>query len=88
MKKSALDLYVEQQNSWTELFGMKPLSITNEQDRRRIAQRLDADLSPENLTCDGELRGQALLTKQRYLKDCVEELLAIDPSVKEYWMEF
>jgi len=88
MKKSALEQYVEQQNSWTELFGMKPLSLLNEQDRKRIAQRLDADLSPENLTCDGEIRGTALLTKQRYLRRCAEELLAIDPSVKEYWMEF
>ena len=88
MSKSTLEQYVEQQNRWTELFGMKPLSLLNEQDRKRIAQCLDADLSPENLTCDGEIRGAALLTKQRYLKACVEELLAIDPSVKEYWMEF
>ena len=88
MNTSALEQYVERQNSWTALFGQKPLSLLNEQDRRRLAQRLDADLSPENLTCDGELRGRELVEKQRYLSRCVQELLTIDPTVSDYFMEF
>jgi hypothetical protein len=88
MNIANLEAYVEQQNRWTELFGQKPLSLLNEQDRQRIAQRLDADLSPENLTCDGELRGAELRDKERYLRRCVDELLSIDPSVEHYFMEF
>jgi hypothetical protein len=88
MNISALESYVERQNSWTALFGQKPLSLLNAQDRQRIAQRLDSDLSPENLTCDGELRGSDLRDKQRYLSRCAEELLSIDPTVSDYFMEF
>jgi hypothetical protein len=88
MNISTLESYVERQNSWTALFGQKPLSLLNAEDRKRIAQRLDSDLSPENLTCDGELRGAALRDKQRYLLRCVNELTSIDPSVSDYFMEF
>jgi hypothetical protein len=88
MNISTLESYVERQNSWTALFGQKPLSLLNAQDRQRIAQRLDSDLSPENLTCDGELRGSDLRDKQRYLLRCAEELVSIDPTVSDYFMEF
>ena len=88
MNIANLQAYVERQNNWTALFGQKPLSLLNAQDRQKIAQRLDSDLSPENLTCDGELRGAALRDKQRYLSRCVEELLSVDPSVNDYFMEF
>ena len=88
MNISTLEQYVERQNAWIALFGQPALSLLNAQDRKRIAQRLDSELSPENLTCDGELRGAALRDKERYLRRCVEELLSIDPSVEDYFMEF
>jgi hypothetical protein len=85
---STIESYVERKNSWSKLFGNKPLSLLNAQDRQRIAESLDADLSPENLTCDGELRGAELRDKQRYLLRCVNELISIDPSVQDCFMEF
>ena len=84
MNISNLEQYVERKNSWGALFGNKPLSLLNAKDRQSIANSLDADLSPENLTCDGEVRGNALVQKQRFLFRCAEELISIDPSVTFY----
>lgn len=87
MNISNIERYVEQKNAWGKIFGSKPLSLLNAKDRQAIANSLDADLSPENLTCDGEVRGQALVTKQRYLFRCAEELVSIDPSVTFYELQ-
>jgi hypothetical protein len=84
MNISTLEQYVAQKNAWGKIFGSKELSLLNAKDRQAIANSLDADLSPENLTCDGEVRGQALRTKQAYLFRCAEELISIDPSVTFY----
>jgi hypothetical protein len=62
------------------------LSLLNKQDRQAIANSIDSELSPENLTCDGELRGAQVQHKFRYLTRCAEELLSIDPSVTFYEM--
>jgi hypothetical protein len=84
MNISTLEQYVEQKNSWGAIFGSKPLSLLNAKDRQKIADSIDADLSPENLTCDGELRGSQVQAKYRMLTRCAEELLSIDPAVKFY----
>lgn len=84
MARFAIEQYVEQQNRWIAVFGQKPLSLSNEQDRAKIAQRLDADLSPENLTCDGELRGAEVKKRYNFLTKAARELKAIDPSVEIY----
>ena len=84
MNISTLEQYVEQKNSWGKIFGSKPLSLLNAADRQNIADSIDSDLSPENLTCDGELRGSQVQAKYRMLTRCAEELLSIDPAVKFY----
>ena len=84
MNISTLEQYVEQKNSWGKIFGSKPLSLLNAKDRQKIADSIDADLSPENLTCDGELRGAQVQAKYRMLTRCAEELLSIDPAVTFY----
>jgi hypothetical protein len=84
MNISNIEKYVEQKNSWGKIFGSKPLSLLNAADRQKIADSIDADLSPENLTCDGELRGSQVQAKYRYLTRCAEELRSIDPAVKFY----
>jgi hypothetical protein len=81
MNISTIEQYVDQANKWGAIFGNRPLSLLNKADRQIIANRLDSDLSPENLTCDGELRGAQVTQKLRYLTRCAEELLSIDPSV-------
>lgn len=84
MARFAIEQYVEQQNRWIAVFGQKPLSLSNEQDRAKIAQRLDADLSPENLTCDGELPRAEVQRRYNFLTKAARELKAIDPSVEIY----
>ena len=82
----ALQAYVDQKNKWNALFKGEQFELKTAKGRQRVADSLDADLSPENLTCDGEIRGAALRTKQQYLFRCAEELLSIDPSVTFYEM--
>ena len=84
MNISNLEQYVERKNSWGALFNKPALSLLNAKDRQAIANSIDADLSPENLTCDGEVRGTALQKKSAYLTRCAAELVSIDPSVKFY----
>jgi hypothetical protein len=84
MNIKALETYVEQKNSWGALFKNKPLSLLNAEDRQKIANMIDGDLSPENLTCDGELPRSQVRERYAFLNRCAEELLSIDPSVTFY----
>lgn len=84
MARFAIEKYVEQKNSWNKIFGGKTLSLLSAADRQEIANSLDADLSPENLTCDGELTRSQVQTKYNFLTRAASELKAIDPSVKMY----
>ena len=84
MNISTIEQYVERKNSFAKLFGTKPLSLLNAKDRQAIADSLDSDLSPENLTCDGEVRGAQLQAKYKFLTRAAQELQSIDPSVTFY----
>ena len=84
MNISTLEQYVDQKNSWGAIFGKPALSLMNAKDRQSIANSLDADLSPENLTCDGELRGAQVQAKYRFLTRAAQELQSIDSSVTFY----
>ena len=82
MNISNLEAYVAQRNAWGKIFGQRELSLLNGSDRQRIADMIDGDLSPENLTCDGELSRSAVNAKYRQLTRAAEELKSIDPSVE------
>ena len=84
MNISTLETYVERKNAWAKLFGSKELSLLNAKDRQAIANSIDSELSPENLTCDGELSPMAVRDRQRFLFRVAEELISIDPSVTFY----
>lgn len=86
MNISTLEQYVENKNRWGAIFGSKPLSLLNKEDRQTIADSIDADMSPENLTCDGELPRAEVARRVKFLSRCAEELLSIDPSVTFYEM--
>ena len=76
--------FVKQRNAFNKMFGSKPLDLTVAADRQRVAEIIDSALSPENLTCDGELPRSVVQLKMRNLTRCAEELLSIDPSVTFY----
>lgn len=84
MNISNLEHFVEQENRMAGIFGTKTLSLLRKADRQRIADMIDASLSPENLSCDGELSRSQVNQKYRYLTKCAEELLSIDSTVKFY----
>jgi hypothetical protein len=84
MNINTLEQYVDQKNSWGKMFGSKPLSLLNAKDRQRIAESIDSDLSPENLTCDGELPRSQVQARFRMLTRAAQELQSIDPSVTFY----
>jgi hypothetical protein len=84
MARFAIEQYVDQKNQWAGLFGGKRLSLLNKADRQRIADSLDADLSPENLTCDGELPRAEVQKRYNFLTRAAKELKSIDPSVEMY----
>lgn len=84
MNISTLEQYVDQKNSWGKIFGSKPLSLMNAKDRQKIADSIDADLSPENLTCDGELPRSQVQARYKMLTRAAQELQSIDPAVTFY----
>jgi hypothetical protein len=48
---------------------------------------IDAALSPENLTCDGELPRAEVNRRYRELMGAAKQLKKLDPSVKFYEYE-
>lgn len=76
MKMTNFERYIEQRNIRARVRGgevMDPNQLTEAQ-ATQLYQQLDNELSPENLCCDGELRGVALRRKAVLLRDTVNEL--------------
>ena len=80
-----LETYVARKNEWSAMFGKTtPLSLDNAADRQKIAQSIDSELSPEHLTCDGELSRAEVQKRYNFLMKAARELKALDPSVDIY----
>jgi hypothetical protein len=79
-----LKQYVENKNRWNLIFNNPCYDLESAADRQRIAEALDADLSPENLTCDGELPRAQVLTRLTFLNKAVAQLLELDPDCSVY----
>ncbi len=84
---SALTQYLDRKNSFAKIFGQKELSLQNASDRKRIAESIDSDLSPENLTCDGELPRSQVQARYNQLTTAAKELIKLDPTVAQYIYE-
>ena len=80
----SLTAYVDRKNSFAKIFGSRQLSLQNAVDRQAIADSIDSDLSPENLTCDGELSRSQVQARYKALTKAAKELQKLDPSVKFY----
>jgi hypothetical protein len=81
-----LKAYVDQKNKWNQLFNKNSsgLDITKPSDRQRVASMIDAELSPENLTCDGELPAATVRARHKQLTTVARQLMSIDSTVKFY----
>ena len=84
MSIANLEAYVDNLNRWGAIFGSRPVSLLNAKDRQRIADNISGQLSPENLTCDGELSRGEVQNKYRMLMRVRQELESIDPQLEFY----
>jgi hypothetical protein len=83
----ALHAYIKKQNDWDSFFNRtnaRPLGIDTPEDRQRLARRIDNELSPENLTCDGELSRAEVNRRYNNLIRVAEQLRKLDPTV-QFW---
>lgn len=63
-----LKAYIDNKNQWTSIFGNPGITFPlTQKSVNEIAEFLDADLSPENLHCDGEIsQAQAMAKYNEY----------------------
>ena len=80
----ALDEYVEGRNRIRALFGEAPLSLRRARDRQQLADDISCSLSPENLTCDGELPRSVIQKKWQMLTRVRQQLERLDSQVTFY----
>ena len=80
----ALKTYLDRKNAYATIFGAKALTLDSDTDRQKIADSIDCDLSPENLTCDGDLPRSLVQARYKELTNAAKELKQLDPSVKFY----
>ena len=80
----ALEDYVEGRNRIRALFKQRPLSLDSAKDRQQLADDISMSLSPENLTCDGEIPRSVIEKKYRMLTRLQNQLLRLDPAVVFY----
>jgi hypothetical protein len=73
-----LEQYVAQYNSWNRIFDKSHVdininNITKDQ-AHSLVMRLDSEMSPENLHCDGELTHSQVQTKYDHLMGVWQDL--------------
>ena len=79
-----LQSYIDAKNRWNAIFQGEQYELATAQGRQRVADSLDAALSPENLTCDGELSRAAVSQRYRELTTAARQLQQLDPTVTFY----
>ena len=80
----ALEKFLTQKNHWNSFFNGPQYSLNSAKDRQRVADMIDAALSPENLTCDGELPRDEVNRRYKELMTVAKQLKKYDPEVKFY----
>ena len=83
----ALQVYIDRKNQWSAIFKGRQYEIATAKGRQEVANAIDAELSPENLTCDGELPRSVVQARYNELTKAARELQKLDPSVKFYEYE-
>ena len=80
----ALVEFVAQKNHWNSFFKGEQFELNTAKGRQRVADMIDGCLSPENLTCDGELPRAEVNRRYKELMTAAKQLKKMDPSVKFY----
>jgi hypothetical protein len=83
----ALQEFIAQKNHWNSFFKGEQYEIKTAQGRQRVADMIDSSLSPENLTCDGELSRTEVNRRYKELMTAAKQLKKLDPAVTFYEYE-
>ena len=83
----ALENFLKQKNHWNSFFNGTQYSLNSAAERQKVADMIDAALSPENLTCDGELSRTEVNRRYKELMTAARQLKKYDPEVKFYEYE-
>jgi hypothetical protein len=78
-----LNEFVARENKWASIFG-NTVEIHTAKGRKDVAGRIDCALSPENLSCDGEISAAEANRKFRFLTKAGNQLKQLDPTVEIY----
>ena len=84
----ALQAFIDQKNHWNSFFNGEQYEIQTAKGRQRVADMIDAALSPENLTCDGELSNTEVNRRFKELDTAAKQLRKLDPTVKFYEYDY
>ena len=85
----ALQAYIDRQNKWNAMFGNHtPYEVATAAGRKRVADMIDCALSPENLSCDGELSRTETNRRYRELTAAARDLVKLDPSMAQHMYDF
>jgi hypothetical protein len=83
----ALENFLKQKNHWNSFFNGTQYSLNSAAERQAVADMIDNCLSPENLTCDGELPRAEVNRRYKELITAAKQLKKYDPEVKFYEYE-
>ena len=83
----ALENFLKQKNHWNSFFNGTQYSLNTAAERQAVADMIDSALSPENLTCDGELPRAEVNRRYKELMTAARQLKKYDPEVKFYEYE-
>ena len=86
----ALNALIKQENDWASIFNGKFVAyeVATVAGRERVAKMIDAKLSPENLSCDGELPRSQVQARYRALSAAAQDLVNLDSSMAQFMYEF
>lgn len=76
--RAYFDEFLREKNAMARLFGARELEVPGSfGEAIELLDMIECDLSPENLTCDGELSAQDVLNKQRVLNGARNHVLRL-----------
>ena len=88
----ALTTFIDNKNRYASLFKgqrTEPLyEVQTAAGRKCVAEMIDCALSPENLSCDGELPRAEVNRRYRELTAAAQDLVKLDPSMAQFMYEF
>lgn len=76
--------FIKENNDWAAIVNSQSYNTKTPESRQQIADAIDSALSPENLSCDGELPISQVRARYQRLTAAARELQQMDSSVKFY----